>query len=68
MEKKDIYYNINVLDEMIKICTYMKDDSVREVRTWNSEIKDFFRALNYEVKDNNISRKQEEIPDLGCYM
>lgn len=68
MEKRDVYYSIDVLDEMIKICTYMKDDSVREVQTFNREIQNFFKALNYEVEDNNISRKQEEIPDLGCYM
>lgn len=68
LKKKDIYYRIDVLDEMIKICTYMKDDSVREVRTWNSEIQNFFKALNYEVEDNNITRKQEDVLDLGCYM
>ena len=68
MEKRDVYYSIDVLDEMIKICTYMKDNSIREVRTWNNEVQNFFKALNYEVKDYHISRKQEEIPDLGCYM
>ena len=68
MAKKDIYYSIDVLDEMIKICTYMKDDSVREVQTWNSEIQDFFKALDYKVENDHISRKQEEIRDLGCYM
>ena len=68
MEKRDIYYNTDTLDEMIKICTYMKDSSVREVQTWNSEIQNFFKSLDYEVENGHISRKQEEIPDLGCYM
>lgn len=67
MKKKDIYYNDKVLDEMIKVCTYMQDSSVREVRTWSGAVAAFFKALDYEVNEGNISRKQEEIPDLGCY-
>ena len=65
--KRDIYYSTKVLDEMITICNYMKDNSVREVRTWSDEVAAFFNALDYEVNDGYISRKQEEIPDLGCY-
>lgn len=68
MATKDIFYDTKVLDEMIKVCNYMKDKSVREVRTYNSAVAEFFKMLNYEVKDNCITRKQEEVPDLGTYM
>lgn len=68
MATKDIYYSTKELDEMIKMCNYMKDNSVREVWTCSGKVAAFFDALNYEVNDGHISRKQKEIPDLGCYM
>ena len=68
METKDIYYNTAALDEIIKICNYLKDPTVRQVWTASSDARKVFEILNYEVNDGYISRKQIEVQDLGCYM
>ena len=68
MGTRDIYYSVETLDEIIKICNYLKDPAVREVQTFSEDVQNVFEVLNYSVRNGHISRKQEEVPDLGCYM
>lgn len=66
LKMRDIYYNTERLDEVIKICNYLKDPDVRQIKTCHEDVQAVFRVLNYEVKDGYISRKQEEVLVLGC--
>ncbi len=67
------WYDEEMLEEIAKICTYLKDKSVKEVVTNRKEIANIFRSLGYEVKDGDcggyaIRREKEEYKNLGCYM
>ena len=64
--------NINDLEEVSRICGYLKDSNVKEVTTYRKEIAQVFATLGYDVKLDDgtyfIRRWMVEKEDLGCYM